>query len=325
MSSPMVSVKMITYNHRPYIEQAIEGVVKQETNFPIELVIGEDCSTDGTREIVFEYEKRYPDIIRVVTSDKNIGAKMNSNRTNALCRGKYIAYCEGDDYWHRTDKLQIQVDYMESHPDCGLVASDYDLFTVKDSRRIQRFRRSTGKPVMSDPTIEDILTAKSGIQTLTVLARRDLVEDIKAKDPFIYTTGHFLMGDTQLYAEMSLRARIHSFDESLATHLVLEESATQSRDKKKVMRFRKNGAELCLYLIDKHGLPEQLREMHEKTWTRHAIRLAFAEQDSQMAEEVRTKFHNLSWKDYGWYWGAKYPAIQWGVLSLSNILKYFRT
>ncbi len=127
MTTPLVSVKMITYNHEPYIRQAIEGVLSQKTNFPFELVIGEDCSTDGTREIVFDYAKRYPDIIHVITSEFNVGMKANGKRTFDACKGKYIAYCEGDDYWNRDDKLQKQVNYMESHPECGLVCSNYDV------------------------------------------------------------------------------------------------------------------------------------------------------------------------------------------------------
>ena len=88
MTVPLVSVKMITYNHAPFIAQAIEGVLQQKTNFPFELIIGEDCSTDGTREIVFEYQKKYPDIIRVITSDKNVGAKKNGIRTMKAVSGE---------------------------------------------------------------------------------------------------------------------------------------------------------------------------------------------------------------------------------------------
>ena len=121
MTQPLVSISMITYNHAPFIAQAIEGVLQQKTTFPFELVIGEDCSTDNTREIVSEYHKKHPDIFRVIASDKNIGATRNSLRTLKACQGKYIAYCEGDDYWHHPYKLQKQVDYLESHQECGLV------------------------------------------------------------------------------------------------------------------------------------------------------------------------------------------------------------
>jgi glycosyltransferase involved in cell wall biosynthesis len=115
MSEPLVSVHMITYNHAPYISQAIEGVLMQKTNFPFELVIGEDCSTDGTQEIVFDYARTYPDIIRVITSNNNVGMHENSTRTQQACRGKYIAYCEGDDFWNLPEKLQIQINLLEAN------------------------------------------------------------------------------------------------------------------------------------------------------------------------------------------------------------------
>ena len=81
MKDPLVSVFMITYNHEPYIARAIEGVLQQETNFLIELVIGEDCSTDGTRDIVLDFQKKHPNVIRIVTSDKNVGIGKNTWRT----------------------------------------------------------------------------------------------------------------------------------------------------------------------------------------------------------------------------------------------------
>ena len=119
---PVVSVKMITYNHEPYIRQAIEGVMMQKTDFEFELVIGEDCSTDKTREICFEYQKKYPDKIRVLWSEENLcqhphPAGDNSRRTVAHCRGEFVAFCEGDDYWTDPTKLQRQVDVMRRYPD----------------------------------------------------------------------------------------------------------------------------------------------------------------------------------------------------------------
>lgn len=110
---PVVSVQMVTYNHEPYIRQAIEGVLMQETDFDYELVIGEDCSTDRTREICFEYQKKYPERIRVLWSEKNVYAiGGNGSRTTIRCRGEYLAFCEGDDYWTDPKKLQKQVDLM---------------------------------------------------------------------------------------------------------------------------------------------------------------------------------------------------------------------
>ena len=119
---PLVSIRTSTYQHGPYIKECIEGVLSQKTDFPFEYIIGEDFSTDGTREIVFEYAKKYPDIIRVITADFNVGMKANGRRCYRAMRGEYQAVCEGDDYWTDPLKLQKQVDLLEGKPHCTVCA-----------------------------------------------------------------------------------------------------------------------------------------------------------------------------------------------------------
>ncbi len=115
---PVVSVHMFAYNHEKFIRQAIEGVVMQETDFEYELVIGEDASPDRTREICFEYQKKYPDKIRVLWSEENVTKPYGGNgaRIAARCRGEFIAFCEGDDYWTDPTKLQKQVEIFRQYP-----------------------------------------------------------------------------------------------------------------------------------------------------------------------------------------------------------------
>lgn len=120
--APLVSVLMITFNHEAHISQAIESVSSQQCDFPFELIIGEDCSADRTREICFEYREKYPSKVRVVFSDENVGMHRNFARIWHRARGKYIALCEGDDYWTDPRKLAKQVEYMQKRPDytmCG--------------------------------------------------------------------------------------------------------------------------------------------------------------------------------------------------------------
>jgi len=112
-----VSVFMITYNQEKYIDQAVQSVLSQKTSFDFEIVIGEDLSTDRTREIVLGYEARYPGKIRVIRSEKNVGAQSNAIRTYQACKQKYVALLEGDDYWTDPYKLQVQVDFLEAHPE----------------------------------------------------------------------------------------------------------------------------------------------------------------------------------------------------------------
>ena len=218
MTEPLVSVKMLTYNHAPYIAKSIECTLAQKTNFPFELVIGEDFSTDGTREIVFDYAKRFPDIITVIISNENVGTKKNSIRTNNALNGKYIAWCEGDDYWHCDDKLQKQVDFLEEHSEYGLVCSDCDWHYRQSGITTPAHWKTWGKEIIISPDIIDIVTKKVDIRTCTVLARLNLVNDIQAADFHLHESGYFKMGDTQLWAEISLKSKIHYFDESLATY-----------------------------------------------------------------------------------------------------------
>lgn len=114
---PLLSVVTITYNQEPFIRKCIEGVLMQKVNFPIEFIIADDCSIDGTLATCEEYARKYPDLIRIVTSDVNVGAVENEQRAFLAAKGKYIATCEGDDYWTDPLKLQKQVDFLESHPD----------------------------------------------------------------------------------------------------------------------------------------------------------------------------------------------------------------
>lgn len=115
-----VTVFMVTYNHERYIAQSIESVLAQRTNFPIEIVIGEDCSTDRTREIVVDYARRYPNIIRARLPEKNQGAARNFVDTFPMCSGKYIVILEGDDYFLNRNKLQTQADILDSRPDLAI-------------------------------------------------------------------------------------------------------------------------------------------------------------------------------------------------------------
>lgn len=112
----MLTVKMLTYNHEKYIAKAIESILSQKTEYRFELLIGEDCSTDSTREIVRKYAKQYPEIIRPFFHKRNVGCTRNSYMLDVHARGKYIAGCEGDDFWCDDRRIQKDVDFLESHP-----------------------------------------------------------------------------------------------------------------------------------------------------------------------------------------------------------------
>jgi len=122
---PLVSVAIMTYNHSKYIAKAIESVLMQKVNFKYEIVIAEDFSTDGTRKIVQDYYKKYPDKIRLVLQEKNVGMQANSDSLRKACRGVYRANLEGDDYWVSDNKLQYQVDFLENNRDFIAIGGNF--------------------------------------------------------------------------------------------------------------------------------------------------------------------------------------------------------
>ena len=175
MENVYLSVVMPTYNHKAYISEAIENVLRQKTTFLFELIIGEDLSTDGTREIVLNYQNKNSDIIRVITSDSNVGAKENMRRMLAASRGKYIAFCDGDDYWHDPSKLQKQVDFLDSHPDYGLVHTDADYLKTEKNKLIPNFNKNRKRKVPVGRVYEELLRGNF-ICTCTVCVRGEFVD-----------------------------------------------------------------------------------------------------------------------------------------------------
>ena len=112
---PMISVCLLTYNQEDYIRECLDSILMQNVSCKYEIVVGDDCSTDSTQEILREYEKRFPNIFHMILRDKNVGITNNLYDVLMNCKGKYIAGLEGDDYWIDENKLQIQFDFLETH------------------------------------------------------------------------------------------------------------------------------------------------------------------------------------------------------------------
>lgn len=183
LSKPVVSICTITYNHKNYIVEAIDSFLMQETDFPFEIVIGEDCSTDGTRIIINSYVEKYSNIIRLVTSECNVGMHKNFIRTVKKCQGKYIALCEGDDYWTDSLKLQIQIDEMKKYPELGFsfhLASTLNNFNVEINPKLQNKNKIY--------SLKEIITADFHlIQSNTIIIKKEKIDnlnyDLLSKSP----------------------------------------------------------------------------------------------------------------------------------------------
>ena len=153
-----LSVILITYNHGPYIEKALKSVLDQETDFPFEVVVGDDCSTDETQDIIRRIAGENPDV-KLNFRSENTGGRptLNVYETTKKCTGEYLAYLEGDDFWTDTHKLQRQVDFLESHPEYIAVTHKNVMVDADDNE-------------ITDPevlAIGDLYTDKVNLQTMT--------------------------------------------------------------------------------------------------------------------------------------------------------------
>lgn len=137
ITQPLVACGIIVYNQKDFIAQCIEGMLMQECNFPFNIVVADDCSTDGTQDILRTYQQKYPDKIKLVLNEQNGGIAANwVSCCRAMEGGDYVSFCDGDDYWSNTRKLQLQVDYLRAHPKCVAVSSNFDTMNADGSNYV---------------------------------------------------------------------------------------------------------------------------------------------------------------------------------------------
>lgn len=171
---PKVSVALITFNHSRFIAQALDGVLMQQVDFPYEIVVGDDSSTDGTTEIVLEYQRRHPERIKVLRATENLGkytgnGRLNLLRSVAACRGEYLAILEGDDYWTDPRKLAVQVGFLDQNPECALCHHKVDYVRWPGDQKLREFPPIRYRKLRLDPRELALLNC---IQTCSVLIRR---------------------------------------------------------------------------------------------------------------------------------------------------------
>ena len=224
--TPLVSVCMTTYNHEHYIAEAIESVITQRVNFALEIVIGEDCSTDNTLTICRDYQSRYPEIIRIVTSENNIGMHANYRRTIEACSGKYIAMLDGDDYFSDPDKLQMQVDTLQS--------------TGAAMCYTRSERRSDSDSAIYPPQAElhttfDKMLILNTAENCTTLALRSKILDYYAEvEP---EKRGWKTDDLPMWLWFSATQKIVAIDRVTAVHRVLTTSVSHSNQWQKQLDF----------------------------------------------------------------------------------------
>jgi glycosyltransferase involved in cell wall biosynthesis len=200
---------MVTFNHEEFIAKAIDSILMQKTNFDYEIVIGEDCSTDNTRDIIVNYYEMYPDKFRLLLNETNMGMHKNGAQAFQACNGKYVAMLEGDDYWTSPDKLQKQVDFLDNNSECAICFHNVTEVYKDSDRESHSVFNGNHK---SFYTLDDLLI-KNFIPTASTMFRNGLVPNIP--DWFSLLP----MGDWPLHILNALHGKIGYINEVMAVHL----------------------------------------------------------------------------------------------------------
>lgn len=244
---PVVTIRCITYNHEPYIRQCLEGFVMQQTNFKFEAVVHDDASTDGTAAVVAEFAQKYPDIIKPLYETENQYSKRDGSLRrimDAHMRGKYIALCEGDDYWTDPHKLQRQVDFLESHPEVGLCLTNADKYRQDDGT----FERNCFDAAINEriSSLDSYMMDSVWLAPCTWVLRSDLYQEYSA---WIEGT-NFKLGDLAVVSFIMSRSRVAFIDEVTSVYRIHGGGVSNSKNKRVNFEFGRSVYELRHYICD---------------------------------------------------------------------------
>jgi Glycosyltransferases involved in cell wall biogenesis len=239
---PLVSIKCLTYNHEKFIAQTMDGFLIQETDFPFEIIVHDDASTDKTADILREYEKKFPLIVKPVYETENQYKKQDGSLTraaNAPLKGKYIANCEGDDYWIDPHKLQTQIDFLESHPDYSTTFHDAEIKTESGVDSIDSVY-----PQMEDREYSATeIFEKWTIPTASLVYRREVI-NYPIKNIF-----NILNGDLFLVEKCAHTGKVRCINKKMSVYRIHPNGVTWDQSKK-IQRIKEYPAHLMELKID---------------------------------------------------------------------------
>lgn len=229
----MVSICCLVYNHEKYLRECLEGFVKQKTNFKFEVLIHDDASTDNSTDIIREYEERYPDIIKPIYQKENQyskGVKISFTYQYPRAKGKYIALCEGDDYWCNENKLQTQVDYLESHKNCSMC---FHAAKVIDYSNGEEHIQSAYNKNCIAPTSDIIIGGGLFIPTASILCKKKYMLEL----PDYYYKAD--IGDYPLQLHLASKGKVYFFSMPMSVYRYRTEGSWTAQNENQSIERKK--------------------------------------------------------------------------------------
>jgi len=228
---PAVSVFCMVYNHEFFLRECLESLLMQRTNFDYEIVVGEDCSTDESRKVLLDYSKRFPGKFKLLLHNQNVGAKVNQRMVFDNCNGKYIAICEGDDFWNEPHKLQAQTEFLEKNEDCSFCFHASKMLYPKTEKT--HIKRPKHIPENGKFGIKDVIKYGGGfVTTNSILMRR--TDNLK-QPKWVRTAP---VGDLPLLLILASNGQIGYIDQVMSTYRIFSSSGAWSAGQKTFVNRR---------------------------------------------------------------------------------------
>jgi glycosyltransferase involved in cell wall biosynthesis len=246
-----IDVVVLTYNHEAFIEQNINSILSQKTDFSFNLLIADDCSTDGTRGLVEKWMAK-DDRVFLIPTKRNQGSVQNARNAMGFCQSDFLAFCEGDDYWLDDEKLQIQMNFLRENPSCGMVHGDVAYFYQAKNLLGGSVNKSKGVNFPSGKIFKDYLSDdKLFIYTASVLIKRELF--IQCADYDLFQSKKWMAQDLPTWLELASQTEIGYIDRVFSAYRLADESASRSKNPEYLHRFHQSVFDVRFYFWDKYS------------------------------------------------------------------------
>ena len=259
MTEEMISVVVVTYNQAETIGRTLNSILMQRCHVPFEIVIGEDCSIDNTRDICQTYARQHPDIIRLICNERNKGIVDNYYDCLLACRGKYIADCAGDDFWIDAQKLEKEVCVMEAHPEVTMVITNWQYYDEQTRGTYHSLQQQHAPITHGKDLLQAIITQQSMsvFHLCTAIYRTDIFRKAYEEDTDLFRNKTYVSEDMQIAFTMALNGDIAYLPDVTLNYSLGDGSVSNVKDSEKAFRFVQRSTELTCHLANQHHLDIQ--------------------------------------------------------------------